>query len=348
MTERFKPSISLPPAYVRLGNIWREPLPFKYRENECFFKIGGCQTFTRGAVLSYIWREKTVYFFAPEQGLCEFLEPELAGLDINALGKEFLNLFLETLREDICGIFLQFHETLKIRESHWSIQTIPNTLYFDWSNAEKNLYRLYIIEDGDNAAPQLMEKIHQKNGSTEGLSGNACMFPFRLLMGQARLTVEELKSLRVGDIILSQTPRDRVKFYCGKAVFFAEKKEQQFCVTGLLMEEENHDLPVGVMPDDDAELSELEGENAFADGSAEPEKAAFPMEQLPVVIAFEAGKKELTFEQLQQLHEGYTFELDQKPDEQVQILANGHCIGQGEWVQINDRLGVRITHLSLK
>ena len=106
------------------------------------------------------------------------------------------------------------------------------------------------------------------------------------------MTVEELKSLRVGDIILSQTPRDRVKFYCGKA--------------------------------------------------------AFPMEQLPVVIAFEAGKKELAFEQLQQVHEGYTFELDQKPDEQVQILANGHCIGQGEWVQINDRLGVRVTHLSLK
>ena len=179
MTERFKPSISLPPAYVHLGNVWRKPLPFKYRENECFFKIGGCQTFTRGAVLSYIWREKTVYFFAPEQGLCEFLEPKLAGLDINALGKDFLNLFLETLREDICGIFLQFHETLKIRESHWSIQTIPNTLYFDWYNAEKNLYRLYIIEDGDNAAPQLMEKIYQKNGSIEGLSGNACMFPFR-------------------------------------------------------------------------------------------------------------------------------------------------------------------------
>ena len=57
---------------------------------------------------------------------------------------------------------------------------------------------------------------------------------------------------------------------------------------------------------------------------------------------------QLSFEQLQQLHEGYTFELEQKPDEQVQILANGHCIGQGEWVQINDRLGVRVTHLSLK
>ena len=72
------------------------------------------------------------------------------------------------------------------------------------------------------------------------------------------------------------------------------------------------------------------------------------MEHLPVIIAIEAAKKELTFEQLQQLHEGYTFELDQKPDEQVQILANGHCIGQGEWVQINDRLGARITLLTIQ
>ena len=347
--QRFKPRISLSPAYVQLSHVWCNSLPFKHRGNECFFQIGGCQTFTRGAILSYVWEQNPVCFLAPEQSLCEFLETDLTGLDLNSFGEELRGLFLESLCEDICEIFSQFHETLKINESHWSVQPVQNTLYFDLCNGQKNLYRLYIADGSANAAPQLMEKIYKKNNYSEGLRGSACVFPFRLLVGQTRLSFEEIWSLQVGDIILSQTPSDRVKFYCGKAAFFAEKKGQQFCVTGLLMEEDNHDLPVGIMPDDDAESSALEGNNASAEGtSTNAEKPAFPTGQLPVVIAFETGKKEITFEQLQQVHEGYTFELDQKPDEQVQILANGHCIGQGEWVQINDRLGVRITHLSLK
>jgi type III secretion system YscQ/HrcQ family protein len=347
--QRFRPKISLPPAYAQLSRVWCSPLRFAYRGNECFFRIGGCQTFTKGAILSFTWEQNVIYFLAPEDGLCEFLEPNLTNFDLNLLGDELRCLFLESFCEDILEIFSQFHETLKFNESHWSVQAVQNALYFDLYNTQKNLYRLYIAADNTDLATKFMEKIYRKNGHSEALVGSGCVFPFRLITGQARLSFDEIQSLRISDIILSQTSSGFVKFSYGKSAFFAEKQGQQFRVTGLLMKENDNDLPVGIMPDDDTELSQLELSNEVdKEVLTNTDTSTLQIGQLPVTITFEAGKKEITFEQLQQIHEGYTFELDQKPDEQVQMIANGHCIGQGEWVQINDHLGIRITHLFLK
>ena len=113
---------------------------------------------------------------------------------------------------------------------------------------------------------------------------------------------------------------------------------------------EKEDLPVGIIPD------EVEPQTT-AEASEEPSsevatsaelKSTTSLDDLPVNIVFQAGQQTLTLEQLQQLQEGYVFELEPNADASIRIVANGQVIGQGRWVQVEDHTGVQVTHLTTK
>jgi len=120
--------------------------------------------------------------------------------------------------------------------------------------------------------------------------------------------------------------------------------------------DENNDLPAGIIPEETPsepeEISEkIEETPQPPEGEiSEPVSVTGQdaLQTMPVTITFMAGEQTLSLEQVKQLHEGYAFELDKTPSDTLQILANGRCIGEGEWVQINEHLGVRITQLNLK
>ncbi|WP_252091001.1 type III secretion system cytoplasmic ring protein SctQ [Pseudomonas sp. MWU13-3659] len=69
------------------------------------------------------------------------------------------------------------------------------------------------------------------------------------------------------------------------------------------------------------------------------------LEQLPVQICFEVGRQTLDLHTLSTLQPGSLIDLDSPLDAQVRILANQRQIGSGLLVQIEDRLGVRVTRL---
>lgn len=71
------------------------------------------------------------------------------------------------------------------------------------------------------------------------------------------------------------------------------------------------------------------------------------LEQLPVQICFEVGRQVLDLHTLSSLQPGSLIDLDSPLDAQVRILANQRQIGSGLLVQIEDRLGVRVTRLLL-
>ena len=121
--------------------------------------------------------------------------------------------------------------------------------------------------------------------------------------------------------------------------------------------DENNDLPAGIIPEETPpETEEVSEEIEETPQPQEEEETSEPvsvtgqdaLQTMPVTITFMAGEQTLSLEQVKQLHEGYAFELDKTPSDTLQILANGRCIGEGEWVQINEHLGVRITQLNLK
>lgn len=67
--------------------------------------------------------------------------------------------------------------------------------------------------------------------------------------------------------------------------------------------------------------------------------------ELPVKLSFELAELNVPLAELQNLQVGHTFELPSRPEQAVNICANGRCIGVGELVQIDQHLGVRVVQL---
>ena len=70
------------------------------------------------------------------------------------------------------------------------------------------------------------------------------------------------------------------------------------------------------------------------------------IDDLPVRLVFEVGRKDMTLDELRSLGVGSPVPLDRAASSIVQVFANGRRIGAGEMVMIGDQLGVRITQLN--
>jgi type III secretion system YscQ/HrcQ family protein len=72
------------------------------------------------------------------------------------------------------------------------------------------------------------------------------------------------------------------------------------------------------------------------------------MDNLPIDLVFDVGEQKISLRELKTLQPGYTFTLDTSLEKPVTIRANGHRIGTGELLEINNRIGVRVLELSGK
>lgn len=65
-------------------------------------------------------------------------------------------------------------------------------------------------------------------------------------------------------------------------------------------------------------------------------------EEIPLTISIEIGRIQMSIEQLMQLAPGNMLDLDISPEDGVDLIVNGHCIGKGELLKLGETLGVRI------
>ena len=69
------------------------------------------------------------------------------------------------------------------------------------------------------------------------------------------------------------------------------------------------------------------------------------LEQMPVELSFDLGRKMMSLQELKKLSEGQAVPLDQPLQQAVTIRANGAVIGQGQLLDIDGRVGVLISQL---
>lgn len=67
------------------------------------------------------------------------------------------------------------------------------------------------------------------------------------------------------------------------------------------------------------------------------------LRDLPVTVVIEMGRVQLTAEEVLGLRAGQVLELGRSPTPTVDVVTNGHRLAAGELVEIEGRLGVRIT-----
>lgn len=87
---------------------------------------------------------------------------------------------------------------------------------------------------------------------------------------------------------------------------------------------------------------------AFMTEGREMRDIEIPLDDLPVRLVFEAGRIELSFDQLGQLGPGQVLVLPNEPSAPIRILVQGRVIGSGELVRIGERVGIRVVELAVQ
>ncbi|MBF0470759.1 MAG: flagellar motor switch protein FliN [Gammaproteobacteria bacterium] len=64
---------------------------------------------------------------------------------------------------------------------------------------------------------------------------------------------------------------------------------------------------------------------------------------IPVTIAMEIGRTNITIRNLLQLNQGSVVELDRLAGEPLDVMVNGTLIAHGEVVVVNEKYGIRLT-----
>jgi type III secretion protein Q len=152
-------------------------------------------------------------------------------------------------------------------------------------------------------------------------------------LGRLTITQAETRELTPLDILLPQTCEDRS----------AHEIRLRFCdrlsLTGRLTAPDR--VSITSLATTEEEPSPMPPTDTKSPTSA-PD--ALPVSEVPVTLVFELGQTRLTLGELGQVQPGYTFQLSEavQRDRPVTIKANGITVGQGEIVQIDDRIGIRI------
>ncbi|WP_407866465.1 type III secretion system cytoplasmic ring protein SctQ [Phyllobacterium phragmitis] len=155
----------------------------------------------------------------------------------------------------------------------------------------------------------------------------------RLSAGRQSLTSGELASLRPGDIVLIDEARENeaeallANRYAARAVKGPDgysaaspwRKSNQN--QGTIMETKSR-------------------------SSGKPQADNINLDDLPVEIVFEIGRRELSLGEIRQLGEGSLLLTAPGIDGAVDILVNGRRIGKGDLVKIGEGLGVRVVRIA--
>ena len=89
-----------------------------------------------------------------------------------------------------------------------------------------------------------------------------------------------------------------------------------------------------------AEFQDVSDEAIAPDNGARPDVELIL--DVPVTLALEVGRTEMTIGKLLGLTQGAVVELDRNAGEPLDVIANGALIARGEIVVVNDKFGIRL------
>lgn len=75
------------------------------------------------------------------------------------------------------------------------------------------------------------------------------------------------------------------------------------------------------------------------------EEGLIATNQIPVALVVEIGSIQMSMQKLLQLEPGNVLELGIHPENGVNLVVNGKCVGKGELIKLGNALGVRVTNL---
>lgn len=138
------------------------------------------------------------------------------------------------------------------------------------------------------------------------------VLPLRFELGGSDISLDLLRSVRLGDMLLIQQPAARVS--CNGVVV---GRYQQF----------------------DGEIR-MEWQEEEAGQASEAAMGSFG--QLPVRLEFVLQQSQVTLDELRKLCQGQLLPLAADAERRVEVRANGALLGRGELVQLDGQLGIEV------
>jgi type III secretion protein Q len=172
--------------------------------------------------------------------------------------------------------------------------------------------------------------------ATAWTSGEQFSLRLAMVIAEVAITPRELAELSTGDVVLLTGLRS------GDA---AELRLAISPGTAIIARIDGQKVTVArvgkAMTSDDATDAK-----PGTPAAAEPALPAAALEDVPLKVVFDLGDIELTFGELKTMVAGQVIDLARAPGNAVRISMNGRRIGAGEIVEIEGRLGVRVTELA--
>lgn len=248
-----------------------------------------------------------------------------AGIEVAALPEELLLGVLELWLADPLAALQRQGLTVKL--AGWQTGPVERSALCGWEITwdGKDRFLAGTLHLDGAAADVVVKRLEKVPAQPLG-TADSLPVSLSAVLTRVPLPPVTLRTLAVGDVIfVPLTPGDRTQgnyeLWSGSRLMGrATRNRQTFRVSTM---------------------------NPPAEPSAKPTAGAARVDDLPIPVVFDVGQIELTVGQLRSVGEGYTFELPATPPRLVTLRAHGREIGQGELVEIGDKVGVRIVQWNL-
>jgi flagellar motor switch/type III secretory pathway protein FliN len=192
--------------------------------------------------------------------------------------------------------------------------------------------------------------------SKQDLWENSLSLPLHFLIGKTTLSQNEMKHLKIGDVLLFDhklydPKQKKMKALCSLGninLFFVKIKNQQIKITELANLEENPMEEKHFEENEhfEEELKTEETEEIKEKPIISKEEKLTSLKEIPVCVVAEMARISLPLNQLLELQIGSYLPVSLNPDEPINLTVNDAIVGKAELVYIGETIGMRI--LSLK
>jgi type III secretion protein Q len=185
--------------------------------------------------------------------------------------------------------------------------------------------------------------------------GGALTVRAPIVVAEIGLSVAELEQLAIGDVIVLTGMTAATAAHVHLAIsphtsIIAEIKKNKLIVAQAGKSMSTTDTGTGAKPAPAAKPAAPAAKPGATPAAQAPAPVvpAAAIEELPLRIVFDLGEVELSLAELKALVPGQVIDLAREPGHAVRVSVNGRRIGAGEIVEIEGRLGVRITELAVR
>jgi len=327
---RRHPLPAVRPEFVRLGNRiagHRRTLGFQWNARPVELRFSAtsataCGSWTLGLELD----GHPLHLVLSRLPDIAWVSPTLAGIDLQDLPEELACGLIESCFGEIIvalakqgvAIRMKFVTPFSARESaeeclEWTLDR----------GEEKGWMHGHLM--GDDAALNHLASLMQKVPPQAYLPAEDLPIQVHLVACELRLPLAELRRLSLHDVLLSD----------GKAFL-----KQRLCQ----VQAGSRVLGEATIGDHACTLTHL-NPASIAMEETHLSQPIHDFDDLEIHLTFSVGSVNSTVGALRGMVPGYVFELPSLAGDGVSILANGKVIGKGEWIEVGERTGIRVTEL---